>query len=69
MSEKENVVFLAYRTDKANIEGLEVLACARCRNKAWTVAFDSREDRFPRLVCTACATDGGSIGWFRPDEV
>ena len=61
MSDK--VVFLAYRTDKANTDGKEVLACARCKNKAWTVVYDDQGDQYPRLVCTACATDGGTFGW------
>lgn len=61
----DNVVFLAHRTDKANTVGKEVLACARCKNKAWTVVYDG--DQFPRLVCTACATDGGTFGWVSKD--
>ena len=61
MSDK--VVFLAYRTDKANTDGKEVLACARCKNKAWTVVYDDQGGEYPRLVCTACATDGGTFGW------
>ena len=60
MSDK--VVFLAYRTDKADTDGKEVLACARCKNKAWTVVYDGGSD-YPRLVCTSCATDGGTFGW------
>ena len=60
MSDK--VVFLAYRTDKANTDGKEVLAGARCKNKAWTGVYDDQGDQYPRLVCTACATDGGTFG-------
>lgn len=59
----ENVVFLAYRTDKAKTDGKEVLACARCKNKAWTVVYDDETNQYPRLLCTACATDGGKFGW------
>ena len=44
----DKVVFLAYRTDKADTDGKEVLACARCKNKAWTVVYDGGE--YPRLV-------------------
>ena len=61
----DKVVFLAYRTDKADTDGKEVLACARCKNKAWTVVYDGGE--YPRLVCTACATDGGTSGWVGKD--
>lgn len=57
----DNVIFLSYRTEKASTDGKEVLACARCKNKAWTVIYD--DGPFPRLVCTACAADGGTVGW------
>jgi hypothetical protein len=63
MSDK--VVFLAYRSDKAETDGRELLACARCRNKAWLVVYDGHD--YPRLVCTACGTDGGTIGWVGKD--
>jgi len=59
----DKVVFLAFRTDKATTDGQEVLACVRCHNKAWTVVYDDSTKEFPRLVCTACSTDGGTIGW------
>ena len=58
----DKVVFLAYRTDKADTAGREVLACARCKNKAWTVVYNDGSE-YPRLLCTSCATDGGVIGW------
>ena len=54
---------MAYRTDKANTDGKEVLACARCKNRAWTVVYDDQGDQYPSLVCTACATDCGTFGW------
>ena len=59
----DNVVFLAHHTDKAGMDAKEVLACSRCKNKAWTVVYDGQGGQYPRLVCTACATDGGTFGW------
>lgn len=40
----------------------EAEALAKWENKAWTVVYDGDSD-YPRLVCTACATDGGTFGW------
>ncbi len=59
----DKAVSLAYRTDNANTDGKEVLACARCKNKAWTVVYDDLGEQYPRLARTACATDGGMFGW------
>jgi hypothetical protein len=58
----ERVIFLAHRSEKTATDSRELLACARCRNKAWSVVYEDSAD-FPRLVCTACQTDGGVIGW------
>lgn len=44
----------------ARVDWLEVSSTGW--NKAWTVVYDGSSE-YPRLVCTACATDGGTFGW------
>jgi len=57
------VIFLAHRNDSCVTSSQETLACGNCGNKAWTVLYEPKGARFPRLRCTCCGFDGGHIGW------
>jgi hypothetical protein len=56
-----NVVFLAYNNDRLEESGPAMLACAICRNKAFSVL--APDDGFKILKCTACGQHLGRIGW------
>lgn len=60
----DNVVFLTHRTDKADTEWRENLACKGCRNKTFAVEYDKpRSASFPVLRCACCGSLLGRIGW------
>lgn len=54
------VVFLAFSNPKEPVEN-QVLACATCRNKTFTVNYGA--PHFPALRCAACGEHMGRIGW------
>ena len=62
----DNVIFLAERNQKLDVEGIGFLACSNCNNKNLTVVYSSTGG-FPRLKCGACGCDCGKIG-FANDE-
>lgn len=67
MSDDNKVVFLAHRRQEAVTDVKETLVCSPCRNRAWSVMYDSRS-RFPFLQCTSCGHVHGYIGWISDRE-
>jgi len=63
--ENERVVFLAFENPDAEPGELEMLACARCRNKTYTAR--AYPEGFPELYCAACGIAVGRFGWAPPD--
>jgi hypothetical protein len=58
-----NVVFLNFGSDKLKTDDDVVIeACAHCRNKTFTVMYDSHNN-FPMMRCAACGSHIGRIGW------
>lgn len=61
MAEGEKVVFLAFDNPAAPPAELEMLACARCKNKTFTAR--TYPEGFPELYCGACGQVIGRFGW------
>lgn len=57
----DNVVFMKFRPEKADFEGLTFCTCAHCKNKTFIVTYDG--DEFPMMKCAACGSHLGRIGW------
>lgn len=55
------VVYLAFDNPKAPEADLQMLACARYRNKTFTARVHSGD--FPELECAACGQSIGRFGW------
>jgi hypothetical protein len=66
----DTVVYLAHRTNKADTEWREDLACKGCRNKTFAVAYDLPADQggFPIMRCACCGSLLGRIGWAPEDQ-
>ena len=62
MSDKENVVYLAFSNEKLEPETLSFLACKNCRNKTYKFMYEA-DDAFPKAVCAGCGVVLGKIGW------
>jgi hypothetical protein len=63
----DNVVFLRFRSDALKTdEDVCVEACAHCRNKTFTVMYDSHNN-FPMMRCAVCGAHIGRIGWAHDD--
>lgn len=58
----DKVVWLAFKSDKEQTEGLYLRACKTCRNKTYFLV-DNGEADFPELRCAACGYSLGKIGW------
>jgi hypothetical protein len=65
-AEPEKVVFLKVVSDNTREEGIPLLACRRCRNKAFTVQAETGQ--FPVLECCACGMQIGRFGWVDDEE-
>lgn len=63
----DNVVFLAFSSDKTEPDTLCLSACTFCRNKTFSILHD-REQGFPMLRCAACGSHIGRIGWAHEDD-
>lgn len=57
----DKVVFLAFSNPDAVVDDAAMMACATCRNKAFSVKYDAED--FPGMYCTACGRSLGRIGW------
>ena len=64
MSDK--VVFLAFSNPNVQADARDLIACALCRNKAFSLVHQGAE-KFPKLQCTACGQYVGAIGWAHED--
>ena len=65
MTEKEgdNVIFLAFRNPNLESDSdVSMLACKFCRNKTYTLSYDSHSG-FPMMKCAACGQHMGRIGY------
>lgn len=66
-ADRDNVVFLKFKTPNADEEGITFTACKRCKNKTFTLIYD-RADDFPMVRCAACGNQVGRVGWTDEDE-
>lgn len=57
----DNVVYLTWENKEANRSEYGHLACACCKNKAYTIK--TYLGKWPELYCTACGSRIGSFGW------
>jgi len=57
----DKVVYLAFSNQEALTDDMEMMACATCRNKTFTVKYDAED--FPAMHCAACGRSMGRIGW------
>lgn len=57
----DNVIFLKFRSVHAELEGMDFMCCAHCKNKTFVVTYDGTE--FPMMKCAACGSHLGRIGW------
>lgn len=62
MSDDNKVVWLAFKSDKEQVEGLYLRACNKCRNKTYLL-IDNGDNEFPSLRCAACGLTLGKVGW------
>lgn len=62
MSEDKKVVWLAFKSDNVEPEGLYLRACVTCRNKTYLLV-DNGDNKFPSLRCAACGFTLGNVGW------
>lgn len=65
----EKVVYLAFSNPEKQVESeiIEVIACARCRNKTFTI-LSNGEHAFPELKCSVCGVICGKFGWVHDDS-
>lgn len=57
-----DVVYLAFKNEKLELDGRDFLACKPCRNKTFTVIYEGAES-FPLMQCAACGCHIGRLGW------
>jgi hypothetical protein len=63
MTDKESVVWLAYRNpDKTDEDVITFVVCKHCRNKTYTMTFDGGGE-YPMVKCAGCGMHIGRVGW------
>ena len=63
MTEKTNVVFLAFRNPEQSTDIEEILSCNNCKNKTYKAIYREGVESFPQLQCAACGAIAGKFGW------
>jgi hypothetical protein len=61
------LILLKFRSPHVVDDERAMLACANCRNKAYSLITD-KLDTFPLLQCTACGQHMGRMGWAHDDD-
>ena len=62
-----NVVFLAFKSDRGETDTMSFFACKVCRNKTYTLTED-QADYHMLLRCAACGQHMGRMGWWCGEE-
>lgn len=60
------VIHLEFRSPHMVDDERAFIACANCRNKAYSLVQD--KPGFPLLQCTACGQHMGRMGWAHDDD-
>ena len=63
MTDKTNVVFLAFRNPDLKTDVEEILSCSNCNNKTYRAVYREGGESFPQLQCAACGSVAGKFGW------
>ncbi len=65
--EKDNVIYLAFRSENQVEDEMCFLACKYCKNKTFTHTFDQISN-WPLVRCAACGQHIGRAGWAGEEE-
>jgi hypothetical protein len=57
----DRVVYLAFKNDKVQSDGITVQSCTWCGNKTFIVVCQG--EGFPMLKCSVCGNNIGKFGW------
>ena len=63
----DNVIHLKFQSPHTELGEMSMLACKVCRNKTYTLTFDTL-DCFPIMRCAACGNHAGRMGWYHDDD-
>lgn len=62
MTDGGNVIFLKFKSEHQQVDGMDFLACKVCRNKTFTHVYLG-DSSFPTARCAACGQHIGRIGY------
>lgn len=57
----DRVVYLAFKNDKVQPDGITVQSCTWCQNKTFIIVCQG--EGFPMLKCSVCGNNIGKFGW------